>query len=92
MEVLADKNSEFLKNDFLFLQLSVSPIHRFSVSYLLYHDYGYTKNLKLRIEQHNNGEVQSTKYRRPLELIYYEACLSYSTGQEQTADKLGAEE
>ena len=38
--------------------------------------YGYTKNLKLRIEQHNKGEVQSTKFRRPLRLIYYEACLS----------------
>jgi putative endonuclease len=37
--------------------------------------YGYSKNLKLRIEQHNNGEVKSTKYRRPLKLIYYEACL-----------------
>ncbi|MCK4312787.1 MAG: GIY-YIG nuclease family protein [Candidatus Cloacimonetes bacterium] len=38
--------------------------------------YGFTKNLKLRIEQHNNGEVQSTKYRRPLRLIYFEACLN----------------
>ena len=36
--------------------------------------HGFTKNLKLRIEQHKNGEVQSTKYRRPLELIYFEAC------------------
>ncbi|MEA3499604.1 MAG: GIY-YIG nuclease family protein [Candidatus Marinimicrobia bacterium] len=38
--------------------------------------YGYTKNLKLRIEQHNNGEVRSTKYRRPLKLIYFEGCLN----------------
>jgi putative endonuclease len=37
---------------------------------------GYTKNLKLRFEQHNNGLVESTKNRRPLILIYYEACLS----------------
>jgi putative endonuclease len=37
---------------------------------------GYTKNLKLRFEQHQNGEVSSTKYRRPLELIYFEACLN----------------
>ena len=36
---------------------------------------GYTKNLKLRFEQHNKGYVKSTKNRRPLELIYYEACL-----------------
>jgi len=35
---------------------------------------GYTKNLKLRFEQHCKGEVESTRYRRPLELIYYEAC------------------
>ena len=38
--------------------------------------HGFTKNLKLRIEQHNNGEVQSTKYRRPLRLIYFESCLN----------------
>lgn len=37
---------------------------------------GYTKNLKLRFEQHNNGLVESTKNRRPLKLIYYEACLN----------------
>ncbi len=37
---------------------------------------GYTKNLKLRFEQHNNGLVPSTKNRRPLVLIYYEACLN----------------
>ncbi len=37
---------------------------------------GYTKNLKLRIEQHQQGYVESTRNRRPLKLIYYEACLS----------------
>ena len=37
---------------------------------------GYTKNLELRFEQHINGEVESTKHRRPLELIYFEACLN----------------
>ena len=37
---------------------------------------GYTKNLKLRFEQHCKGLVESTKDRRPLELIYYEACLN----------------
>ncbi|PIP51002.1 excinuclease ABC subunit C [Candidatus Berkelbacteria bacterium CG23_combo_of_CG06-09_8_20_14_all_41_73] len=37
---------------------------------------GYTKNLKLRFEQHQNGEVDSTKDRRPLELIYFEGCLN----------------
>ena len=37
---------------------------------------GYTKNIKLRFEQHEKGLVPSTKNRRPLRLIYYEACLS----------------
>ena len=37
---------------------------------------GYTKDLKLRFEQHRKGLVESTKDRRPLNLIYYEACLS----------------
>jgi putative endonuclease len=37
---------------------------------------GYTKDLKLRFEQHSEGQVESTKNRRPLELIYYEACLN----------------
>ena len=37
---------------------------------------GYTKNLKLRFEQHDEGLVESTKNLRPLKLIYYEACLS----------------
>ncbi len=36
---------------------------------------GYTKNLKLRFEQHTKGKVPSTKDRRPLKLIYYEACI-----------------
>lgn len=37
---------------------------------------GYTKNIKLRFEHHSNGLVESTKNRRPLILIYFEACLS----------------
>jgi len=37
---------------------------------------GYTKNLKLRFEQHQKGLVDSTKNRRPLKLIYTEACLN----------------
>jgi putative endonuclease len=36
---------------------------------------GFTKDLKLRFDKHNNGHVDSTKDRRPLQLIYYEACL-----------------
>ncbi len=34
---------------------------------------GYTDNLKRRMEEHNSGGNKSTKFRRPLELIYYEA-------------------
>jgi putative endonuclease len=37
---------------------------------------GYTQNLKLRFEQHQKGHVESTADRRPLKLIYYEACLN----------------
>ena len=37
---------------------------------------GYTKNLKLRFEQHKEGLVESTKNRKPFKLIYYEACLN----------------
>ena len=37
---------------------------------------GFTKNLKLRFEKHSEGQVESTRDRRPLNLIYYEACLS----------------
>ncbi len=37
---------------------------------------GYTKNLEQRFENHQKGQVESTKNRRPLQLIYYEACLN----------------
>jgi putative endonuclease len=37
---------------------------------------GFTKNLKLRFERHNQGIIESTKNRRPFKLIYYEACLN----------------
>jgi putative endonuclease len=38
---------------------------------------GYTKDLKLRFEQHKRGLVESTKDRSPLKLIYYEACINH---------------
>jgi putative endonuclease len=44
---------------------------------------GSTSNLKNRILQHNNGEVESTKDRRPLDLIYYEACLTEIKAQKR---------
>jgi putative endonuclease len=37
---------------------------------------GFTNDLKSRFEQHNKGQVSSTKERRPLELVYCEACRS----------------
>ncbi len=37
---------------------------------------GHTNNLKKRLIEHNKGVVDSTKPRRPLKLVYYEACLS----------------
>lgn len=37
---------------------------------------GYTKNLKLRLEQHQKGNVESTKNRGKLQLIYFEGCLN----------------
>ena len=37
---------------------------------------GYTNNLKKRFKEHNLGHVASTKNRRPLNLIYFEACLN----------------
>ena len=37
---------------------------------------GYCNDLKRRVGQHNDGQVQSTASRRPLDLVYYEACRS----------------
>ena len=36
---------------------------------------GYTSDLKKRVERHRKGEVASTKGRRPVKLIFYEAFL-----------------
>ena len=35
---------------------------------------GYTSDLKKRLDMHNDGNVTSTKNRRPLKLIYFEGC------------------
>ena len=37
---------------------------------------GFTNDLQKRIEEHQKGAVASTANRRPLKLIYYEACLN----------------
>jgi putative endonuclease len=36
---------------------------------------GYTEDLRKRLEEHQQGRVNSTRDRRPLELAYYEGCL-----------------
>lgn len=36
---------------------------------------GFTNNIEKRTREHNLGKVFSTKYRRPLKLIYVEICL-----------------
>jgi putative endonuclease len=37
---------------------------------------GFSSDLKARLATHEAGQVPSTKERRPLELVYYEACRS----------------
>lgn len=42
---------------------------------------GYTGNLKRRFAQHQKGEVESTSYRLPVELVYYEAYRNINDAQ-----------
>ena len=37
---------------------------------------GFTTGLGKRLEDHQRGAVASTAHRRPVKLIYYEACLN----------------
>lgn len=37
---------------------------------------GYTSDLPSRFQAHEAGQVSSTRHRRPLQLIYFEACLT----------------
>jgi putative endonuclease len=37
---------------------------------------GYTNDIERRFDEHTMGKVNSTKDRRPLSLIYFEACLN----------------
>jgi len=37
---------------------------------------GYSKDLKKRVKEHNDGKVPSTKKRIPFNLVYYEASLN----------------
>jgi len=40
------------------------------------HYIGFTSNLEKRFADHNEGKVNSTSYRRPLKLVYFEASLN----------------
>lgn len=42
---------------------------------------GFTSNLKRRFKEHQLGNSKSTKSRRPLKLIYYEAHLNKKDAQ-----------
>ena len=44
---------------------------------------GYSNDLKKRLEKHREGKVKSTKYRRPLVLVYYEAYKSEEDAKER---------
>ena len=37
--------------------------------------FGFSTNLKKRIAEHEDGASFATKFRGPLKLIYYEACI-----------------
>ena len=37
---------------------------------------GFTEDIDKRLKEHNSGNVKSTLVRRPLKLVYLEACLN----------------
>lgn len=37
---------------------------------------GFTSDLEERLKEHNSGKVTSTKWRKPLEIVYYEFSLN----------------
>jgi len=43
--------------------------------------FGYTNDLRKRFKEHNSGLVDSTKFRKPWRLVYYEA---YTSQQDAT--------
>lgn len=53
--------------------------------------YGQTIDLRKRVAEHNAGHVASTRQRRPLEIIYYEAYNSkvLAVKREQTIKRSG---
>ena len=63
--------------------VSRSEMHYLYILYLkngmLYK--GITSDLKRRIREHKSGKVKSTKFKRPLKLIYYESYLTKSDAE-----------
>ena len=47
--------------------------------------FGSTNDLRRRLVEHNNGEVKSTKPRRPFELRYYEAYFNENEARKREA-------
>lgn len=47
---------------------------------------GYTNDLKRRFKEHCEGKSLSTEYRRPFELIYYEAYKSKADAQKRESN------
>jgi len=68
---------------------TITPMVRFYYVYVLQSTkdgknyIGFTNNLKGRLEAHHKGFVFSTKTRRPLKLIYYEACLNREDAEQR---------
>lgn len=44
---------------------------------------GSTRNLKLRLKEHNSGKIRSTKFYKPFELLYYEAYNTYTLARKR---------
>lgn len=44
---------------------------------------GYSSDLRKRLSEHHQGQVFSTRGRRPLKLIYYEACVSENDARQR---------
>lgn len=44
---------------------------------------GFSSDLENRLSEHNKGLVEITKNRRPLEIVYYEACLNENKAVER---------
>ncbi len=44
---------------------------------------GYTDNLMRRLKEHKSGKVHTTLRRLPVELVYYEACLTKTKAMER---------